>query len=107
MFGMAKVRKITQVTWKKSKLEPRLELLSILAMLGKDELNVMVRIARRLLVGKERYGLMNLKNDKRDYEKEAFEEILDWLVYNEMTLERKFQVRKKSTRKRASALTKP
>lgn len=49
--------------------------------LGRDERAIIMEIGRRLFHGQEQYGLFRLDEDGRDWEKEAFEEGCDWLVY--------------------------
>lgn len=47
-----------------------------------DELEVLTRIAYRLIVkGRESYGPLHLDGDKRDMKAEALEEAMDGLVY--------------------------
>lgn len=87
----------SSLTWKKTRLRPRDELQNLAHGLGEDEIRILVRVARRLEFGRKRYGLMDLKSDKRDFTKEAVEEILDWLVYVESDIERKVQ-RKRSSK---------
>jgi len=85
-------RKISsKATWKKNGKNPQMELARLSGDLGPDEIRILVRVARRLWVGKERYGPMKVSGDRRDFQKEASEELLDWLVYTEMDLERKAQ----------------
>ena len=87
---MAAVKKASKAAWKGMK-DPAGELSELAGKLNHDELRILVRIARRLHVGLERYGAMRLLKDKRNYKREAAEELLDWLVYTEMDLERKAQ----------------
>lgn len=83
------------LTWKKARVRPKEELKELVNGLGEDEVRILVRVARRLEFGRQRYGLMDLKNDKRDFVREAMEEILDWMVYVESDIERKAQKRKR------------
>jgi hypothetical protein len=92
---MAKQKKASKETWRDvSNVRVELDKL-VHFQLGPDELRILLRVGRRLAVGFERYGEMRLAKDKRDYQKEAFEEMLDWLVYTEMDFERKAQKSKK------------
>ena len=60
----------------------RLELNDVVDELGLDEVRVLVRIARRLVVGAEEYGHLEVALDRRDFRtKEAREELEDALVY--------------------------
>jgi hypothetical protein len=45
------------------------------------EVRVLARIAGRLLRGSEIYGRLDVASDRRDFAKEAREEIEDFLVY--------------------------
>ena len=49
--------------------------------LGRDELLVLGEIADRLVKGQPDYGDMNIDDSGRDWEQEAHEERLDYLVY--------------------------
>lgn len=98
MTTKSKPKVQSSLTWKKTRFQPREELQVLAQGLGEDEIRILVRVARRLEFGRQRYGLMDLKNDKRDFVKEATEEILDWLVYVESDIERKAQKRKRGTR---------
>jgi len=65
-----------------SHTEARLELEDILDDLGDDETRVLVSIARRLQLGAEAYGELEIAFDRRDFRrKEAREELEDALVY--------------------------
>jgi hypothetical protein len=60
----------------------RMELESVLAELGKDEMRVLTSIAHRLREGAEVYGLLDVDTDRRDFRsREAREELEDALVY--------------------------
>ena len=99
---MAARKKASEEAWKGMD-DPSGELRNLAGKLNRDELRILVRITRRLLVGLERYGAMKLVKDRRDYKREAAEELLDWLVYTEMELERKAQKKAAvSTRKTRS-----
>lgn len=61
------------------------------AQLGDDEVLILATIAKRLQYGATQYGVLNLLADKRDWRREAGEEMADALVYlaaNELTKER-------------------
>lgn len=58
------------------------ELESVTAALGTGELMTLVVLARRLRVGQERYGQIDLKADPRDWRKEQREELLDFAIYS-------------------------
>ena len=49
--------------------------------LGQDEIRVLQRIADRLRLGAKTYGRLSLAKDKRDWNKEGSEELLDGTVY--------------------------
>jgi hypothetical protein len=55
--------------------------LAILGALGTDEVRVLLRIARRLAAGRRSYGLLDIARDPRDFQREAREELEDFLVY--------------------------
>jgi len=95
-----KPKKASEATWRNvSNVKKELQGL-VASGLGPDELRILVRVARRLQVGFERYGEMRVAEDARDYEKEASEELLDWLVYVEMKNERAAQAAAKRRRAR-------
>ena len=52
-----------------------------LPMLGNDEVVVLAALAKRILVGQQQYGKLDLANDRRDWRKEKAEEEQDWLFY--------------------------
>jgi len=56
-------------------------LVGVGAELGTDELRVLLTIAERLKVGRQRYGALRTETDPRDFRKEAFEELADACVY--------------------------
>jgi hypothetical protein len=58
------------------------------AKLGKDELGVLLSVARGLVDGQKVYGQLNLSTDPRNFVKEALEEVRDALVYIHAQLER-------------------
>jgi hypothetical protein len=49
--------------------------------LGDQEIAVLVVLARRLLVGQQAYGRLDLCGDARDWRRERAEELADALVY--------------------------
>lgn len=53
-----------------------------LALAGHDELRVIDALLVRLELGRERYGLLDLERDRRDWFKERREELLDAMVYD-------------------------
>lgn len=56
-------------------------LVEICADLGADELRVLLLVAERLAKGRQRYGVLQVDNDGRDFRREALEEAADGLVY--------------------------
>lgn len=52
-----------------------------LAELGADELRVAELVVQRLALGQERYGLLDIARDRRDWRKEALEEHIDAVIY--------------------------
>ena len=95
MSATAKVQSI--LTWQKNKKSPEQELRALMDNLGPDEIRILLRVARRLEFGRQRYGDMKLRTDKRNFAENAAEELLDWLVYTECELERAAQ---RKTRRR-------
>ena len=59
----------------------REDLTDRLMLCSRDELRVMSELLRRLEVGRERYGHLDLSKDSRDWRKEESEEHLDGAVY--------------------------
>ena len=57
------------------------ELLAVAHQLGEDELRVLMLIAKRLRAGRETYGELDLERDRRDFPREALDEVADALVY--------------------------
>jgi len=49
--------------------------------LGRDELDVLTRIAHRLVAGRRIYGPLDIATDRRDWRRERDEEAADYLVY--------------------------
>lgn len=63
-------------------LSPTLQKLwNAVERLGEDELRVLLQVANGLANGRNVYGELNLRKDKRNMTKEAMEEIRDSLVY--------------------------
>ncbi len=58
----------------------RQKIQAIVDQLGDIELQVLAKVAERLLGGQEEYGTFK-EDDPRDMRKELFEEILDCQVY--------------------------
>jgi len=56
-------------------------LVELAAELGADELGVLLLVAERLRIGRQRYGALDVASDHRDFELESLEEIADALVY--------------------------
>ncbi len=46
-----------------------------------DELRIIITIAERLNLGRERYGALCIANDERDWQREAREEAIDMAIY--------------------------
>lgn len=80
----------SKATWRQAQ-DPHEELTALARDLEGDEVRILVRVARRLWVGRQRYGKLKLLEDGRNLQKEAVEELLDWLVYTESDLEREEQ----------------
>ncbi len=49
--------------------------------LGAAELGVLLLVAERLLIGRQRYGVLNPETDPRDFRRECFDELADACVY--------------------------
>lgn len=101
MAALPKPKAASVLTWARRRAAGRKELDTLLEKLGPDEVMILVRVARRLEFGRIRYGDMKLASDKRNFMKEAMEELLDWLVYMEGEQERRAQ-RKMHGRKKAT-----
>lgn len=86
-------KKASVQTWKATSGDDELrnELNGIASALEGDELRVLLRVARRLKFGRDRYGKLVLEKDKRNLLREAMEEILDFTVYIESLLEKESQ----------------
>lgn len=59
----------------------RRDLAVIAQHLGPDELAVLVTLASRAWAGQARYGCLALRQDRRDFRREAVEELVDALFY--------------------------
>ena len=59
------------------------EIREIAEQLSEDARAVLLTIARRLLAGQAKYGMLNLRNDTRNWREERRQEKLDELVYDE------------------------
>ena len=59
----------------------RAALAATVAVLGRDEVRVLLWLAERLADGARRYGVLDLGTDRRDFAKEAGEEAIDGLAY--------------------------
>ena len=65
----------------KTDRSPFENLLTVVKRLGPDEVAVLTLIAKRLLLGRQRYGELHLATDRRDFGREALEEAADLAVY--------------------------
>lgn len=59
------------------------ELRELAEQLAPDARSSLIRIARRLLAGQEKYGALHLDRDPRVWRDEIREELLDAIVYME------------------------
>lgn len=59
-------------------------LLMAIRDLGDDELRIMVALADRIQLGRQRYGEWKASTDQRDYLRERHEELLDAAIYGAM-----------------------
>jgi hypothetical protein len=59
----------------------RHRLATVARILAPDELAVLVLIAQRLALGRRRYGALDVVHDRRDFWREALEELADAAVY--------------------------
>ncbi len=57
------------------------QLAKTVAELGDDETRVLLLIGRRLAMGQQIYGRLDVANDSRDWRRELGEEAADALVY--------------------------
>ena len=55
-----------------------------LGALSLDELRVLEHIVDRVRKGQDVYGKLDLKADRRDFRKEAADELTDWFWYRAM-----------------------
>lgn len=62
--------------------ELRAELVAIMERSCFDELRVLAVLARRIEVGRNRYGYLDLHADKRDFRRERAEEYVDAAIYD-------------------------
>ena len=63
-------------------------LAAVAARLGVDEIELLCLLARRLRTGQRRYGRLALDGDRRDFRREALEEVADGLAYSAIALMR-------------------
>ena len=63
------------------KLTRRQRILGCVNVLSLDELDVLLAVAEGMVGGRHVYGALNVANDRRDFAREALEEIRDCLVY--------------------------
>lgn len=66
----------------------RAEILQSALRLKGDELRVLNALAGRLVGGVDAYGHLNLATDKRNFQRELSEEILDTAIYSAIQLVR-------------------
>ena len=62
------------------------QLAALIPDLGDDELELLLLIATRLWDGQRRYGRFDLDRDRREFDREALEEVADALVYSGVAL---------------------
>lgn len=62
-------------------MSSRLRLSTLIGQLADDEVAVLCQIAERLAMGRTLYGKLDIATDKRDWQKEAREEVFDLAVY--------------------------
>ena len=67
-------------------MSPSEEVSALMLDLNDDEQRVLLAIAKRLAMGREQYGALDLATDPRDWTKEAYEEALDMSNYLAMAL---------------------
>jgi hypothetical protein len=79
------------------------DLAEVAQRLSDDELHVLVTIAVRAWVGQSRYGCLQLARDRRDFRREAFEEVADALFYTAAELLAGCRRCSRSRRRRGSA----
>lgn len=66
---------------------------SMLVGIGPDELRVIELIVRRMRHGREHYGPLDVHTDRKDWMREASEELLDAVAYLAMEVTRKGEPR--------------
>jgi hypothetical protein len=54
---------------------------ALLKRLNDDEREVLLSVAKRLVMGREVYGPLSIEHDPRDWKREAHEEFLDGAIY--------------------------
>jgi hypothetical protein len=57
------------------------DLNDVAAQLGNDELKVFVLLATRVRDGRDRYGHLDVRRDRRNFACETLEEVVDGLFY--------------------------
>lgn len=62
------------------------KLTQLAEQLGPDEQAVLVLVAERLNMGRERYGILKIESDPRNFTVEAVEECIDGLAYATIAL---------------------
>lgn len=60
----------------------RRELIELQELCSYDELRILRVFAKRIGVGRDRYGYFDLSRDRRDFARERAEEAIDWLIYD-------------------------
>ena len=75
----------------KSRAARECQLEALVPTLGDDELEVLLLVVTRLWNGQRRYGRFELDRDRRDFGREALEEVADALVYSGVALVRRRQ----------------
>ena len=63
-------------------------LTTIVEQLRAAELSVVLTVAERLLIGRQRYGVLRPETDQRDFRRECFAELADACVYLSAELQR-------------------
>ena len=71
-----------------SRADRECSLAGLVSALGDDELELLLLIATRMWAGQQRVGYFNLRRDRRDFNREALEEVADALVYSGVALVR-------------------
>lgn len=75
-----------KITKRQKDAENRRQIFNKLADLEGDELKVISILVDKMLLGSNKYGSWDSENDKRDYQKEAMEEVMDALNYCAMKM---------------------